>query len=253
MADTRDDDEVPRGYEEQEVINHLKGLDPEALDNSLRAAWKLYVGCAMLSLAKGIGKGELIAAVFGQDAKPSKTFQNCYSIAAKAFEHVLDELGCLRITSYPMDQALQAILVAIDEDMKSLSVSSKNDYDKVCGRSEKKMPEDPTPKPGTKANLDDTGAEPASSDANDPPFSGEATRPAHETDIAVSDAIAIELPTAQIIGALEHAPKEDLVLVANRIFERIELQQLRRLREEISRKISEMERGGDDEVSAHAA
>lgn len=253
MADIGDDEEAPRGFEEREVINHLKGLDPEALDNSFRAAWKVYVGCAMLSLAKGVEKGDLIDAVFGKDVKPSKTFQNCYSIAAKAFEHVLDELGCLRITSYPMTEALQAILVAIDEDMKSLSVSSKNDYDKVCGRSEKKKPEDPTPKPDTEANPDDTGIEPGSSDVDGSPSSGAATQPAHETDMAVSDAVTAELPTSRIIGALEHAPKEDLVLLANRIFERIELQQLRRLRDELSRKISELERDGYDELPADAA
>ena len=247
---------TPHGYDVSAVAALIKEIDIEAADNSGNATWKRYVGLGSLSIATGIEKGALVLAVFGPGARPSKAFQNCYSIARKAFNHILDDGGWKQISELPIDLALTATIVAINDDMAVLSVTSKNEYDKVCGR----LPAAPNPEEKTSEdrNAAITGPNKSDVDEVEPTSSAVSVdEEAHGSGIRVPrglDENGVEISTTRIIGALQHAPKADLMLVANRIIEHIELKQLQELRDEIAEKIRILERvERPDFVSAHAA
>jgi hypothetical protein len=241
-------DVKPYGYDTAAVAALIKEVDVEAADNSVNAAWKRYVGSALLAIATGIVKGDLIAAVFGPETPPSKTFQNSYSIARKAYHQVCDEAGWRSISALPVEDALAETLVAINKHMLALSVTTKNSYDKVCGgptvipeqdpneavtRPEEQLNETAEPQPDASLFGDDESSESGTIDA--------------KTDDEG------KITTNRIIVALEHTPNADLILVASRIIDRIELRQLQKLREDISKKIVALEHRGSSDSSAQAA
>ncbi|WP_156383290.1 hypothetical protein [Rhizobium sp. Root483D2] len=90
---------------------------------------------ALLAIARGIDKKALIDAIFGKGAKPSKTFQNMYSMADKARNTVLGNHSWDDVRALPIDQATTMVLGMINRHMTMLSCSSKNDYDRFCNLS----------------------------------------------------------------------------------------------------------------------
>lgn len=53
------------------------------------AAWKRYMGNALLAIVSGVDKKSPRGSIFGNGAKPSNTFQNMYSMADEARNTVL--------------------------------------------------------------------------------------------------------------------------------------------------------------------
>jgi hypothetical protein len=251
MTDNLDNEILSCGYDRDAVASLIKAIDADAADDSIRAAWRRYVGLTQLSIAAGIVKDDLIATVFGPGVPASKTFQNCYSIARKSYSFVLDEARWKSISALPVMEALEETLVALNEDMNRLSVTSKNAYDKVCGRlvaaskSETEASDNVSDVNSSPAG--ETGSEETSvnKEGSSPPDNVEASE-LPEDDVA-------EISTTRIIGALQRTPKSDLLLVANQIIERIELRQLQQLRDEISRKITYLELNDPTASSAQAA
>ncbi|CDZ64801.1 hypothetical protein NOJ05_07040 [Neorhizobium galegae] len=251
MTDNLDNEIQSCGYDRDAVASLIKAMDADAADDSIHAAWRRYVGLAQLSIAAGIVKDDLIATVFGPGVPASKTFQNCYSIARKSYPFVLDEAKWISISALPVVEALEETLLALDEDMNRLSVTSKNAYDAACGRllaaskSVKEASDNVSDKNSALACTSDS-EETSGNEEGRPPRDNVEASALPEDDVA-------EISTKRIIGALQHTPKSDLLLVANRIIERIELRQLQELRDEISRKIMFLELNDPTVSSAQAA
>ncbi|MGO7308741.1 hypothetical protein ACCS91_33340 [Rhizobium ruizarguesonis] len=123
------------GYQTSTVIARIMDMDVDAVGNTEKAAWKRYMGLALLAIAKSVDKKKLIEAIFGKGGKPSKTFQNMYSMADKARNTVLGNRSWDEIRAMPIDAAMDTVLMSINSHMSSLEVTSKNDYDKVCNLS----------------------------------------------------------------------------------------------------------------------
>lgn len=251
-----DESEVkPYGYDTAAIAALIKEIDVKAADNSINAAWKRYVGMALLSIATGIKKEDLIAAVFGPGAPPSKTFQNSYSIARKAYHKILDEEGWRSTSAMPVNEALKATLVAINDHMVDLSVTTKNAYDKLCGghavievrevKSGENLSGAVIQPEGAPNEMTERQSDANALNDGAPEDSPDNVETEYES--------AAEIPTARIIDALKRAPETDLVLVASRIIERIELRQLQQLRDDIAKKITLLEQREHSVMAAHAA
>ncbi|NEI32169.1 hypothetical protein [Rhizobium ruizarguesonis] len=123
------------GYQTSTVIARIMDMDVDAVGNTEKAAWKRYMGLALLAIAKSVDKKKLIEAIFGKGGKPSKTFQNMYSMADKARNTVLGNRSWDEVRAMPIDAAMDTVMMSINSHMSSLEVTSKNDYDKVCNLS----------------------------------------------------------------------------------------------------------------------
>jgi hypothetical protein len=127
--------EMSSGYTIKAVCARITDMDVSAIGNAERAAWKRYMSYALLAIARGIDKKALVDAIFGKGAKPSKTFQNMYSMADKARNTVLGNHSWDDVRALPIDQATTIVLGMINRHMTTLSCSSKNDYDRFCNLS----------------------------------------------------------------------------------------------------------------------
>ncbi|CCV12954.1 hypothetical protein [Mesorhizobium sp. STM 4661] len=99
------------------------------LDNDVQ--WKLYTALAALAKLRGTKKSTLATMVFGKD-KPSKAFNNAWSLSAKFFAAGLSDSTKKAITDQPIDEAVNATLAALAAHMTALGVNGKNAYDAVA-------------------------------------------------------------------------------------------------------------------------
>jgi hypothetical protein len=115
------------------IADRVARLDPHAEKGNKRATWKHYMGYAVLAIAKEIGKKEIQKAVFGDAGKPSKAFANMWSLAKKASPHLSTRNSWSAVPDMAVDDAVDFVVLAIDEHMSELNVDTKNSYEKVCG------------------------------------------------------------------------------------------------------------------------
>ncbi|TAU37806.1 hypothetical protein ELI44_32970 (plasmid) [Rhizobium ruizarguesonis] len=102
------------GYQTSTVIARIMDMDVDAVGNAEKAAWKRYMGLALLAIAKSVDKKKLIEAIFGKGGKPSKTFQNMYSMADKARNTVLGNRSWDDIRAMPIDAAMDTVMMSIN-------------------------------------------------------------------------------------------------------------------------------------------
>ncbi|WP_051903850.1 hypothetical protein [Neorhizobium vignae] len=219
------------GYQTSTVIARIMDMDVDAQGNGEKAAWKRYMGLALLAIAKSVDKKKLIEAVFGKGGKPSKTFQNMYSMADKARNTLLGNRSWDEIRAMPMDEAMSTVLLSINAHMSALEVSSKNDYDKVCNLSPAEAAAKREADKAAKAEADAAKAAEAEAD--------KAKVTEAEADAQASAAQQPERTPAQaVIGALIDASRDDLMTVAAHILTRIGVEDMALMHETLTAMIA---------------
>lgn len=124
------------------------------LDNDVQ--WKLYTALAALAKLRGTKKSTLATMVFGKD-KPSKAFNNAWSLSAKFFAAGMSDSQKKAITDKPIDEAVDATLAALGAHMTALGVNGKNAYDAVAEYASKDAI--PEPEPETPETTVETASE----------------------------------------------------------------------------------------------
>lgn len=131
------------GFTLQAVANRIRSMDNQV-------QWKAYVAACALARLRGTKKASLAIMVFGAKEKPSKTFDNSWTIAGKLFAAGLSPSQKATITALPIDEGHKAMLEALAAHMTALGVDGKNAYDAVAEyASKEEIPaqEEPTPPP----------------------------------------------------------------------------------------------------------
>lgn len=129
--------EAIKGYAVKTIVDRIAAMDIDAQGNAEKAAWKRYMGYAMLALAKGVSKKNMATAVFGKDGKPSKNFNNMWSLAEKARNNplLLGNRAWDDVRAMSVDEALDTVIMMINAHMAVLNVGGKNAYEPICGLS----------------------------------------------------------------------------------------------------------------------
>lgn len=148
------------GYTVQGVVSRISALDVDAGGNAVNAAWKRYLSLSLLSLAKGWELKKVATLVFGEGAKPSKTFQNMASLARRARNNpeLLGNHGWADIRIMGIDEAQDTVTDMINRHMAVLGCTSKNEYDKFADLSHleagEKREQEAEAKAATKATIE---------------------------------------------------------------------------------------------------
>jgi hypothetical protein len=204
------------GYQAATVAARIADMDLDAAGNSEKAAWKRYLTLALLAMAKNVDKKKLIEAVFGKGGKPSKNFQNMWSIAANARNTVLGNRDWDDIRSMAIDEAMATVLLSINSHMSQLGVSAKNDYAAVCNLSVSEAARFFEQKAADKAAADAAAATEKAEKAE--------TEKTAETEAQAKATETPERTAAEAaIGALAEAGQDDLMQVAAFIVSKIEV------------------------------
>lgn len=228
---------APIGYAVKTIVDRIAAMDIDAQGNAEKAAWKRYMGYAMLALAKGVSKKNLATAVFGKDAKPSKNFNNMWSLAEKARNNplLLGNRSWDDIRPMSIDDALDAVIMMVNAHMAVLNVGGKNAYEPLCGLS-----------------LDEIAAKVANDKADEKAEAEEKAakveadeKAAKEAEAAAQDAAAARpdrTPAQAAIAALEEAGKDDLMSVMAWITTKVDLGHLKAMLRELGAIIANMEK-----------
>ena len=205
------------GYAVKTIADRIAAMDIDAQGNAEKAAWKRYMGYAMLALAKGVAKKNMAAAVFGKDVKASKNFDNMWSLAEKARNNplLLGNNAWDDVRAMSIDEALDTVIGMINRHMAVLNVAGKNAYAPLSGMSLEEIE-------AKKAN----DAADAASEAEAAQKADEATKlAANEAEAKAkekADTTPERTPAQAAIGALADAGRDDLMTVAAHIVTRLE-------------------------------
>jgi hypothetical protein len=230
---TKEQSAVPVGYTVQSVITRIAALDIDAAGNAEKAAWKRYTGLACLSIAKAWDKKKVVELVFGKGAKPSKTFQNMWSLAEKARNNMVGNRSWAEIKLMPIEEALDTAIMMLNAHMAVLSCSSKNEYEKFCNLSpseaEDKRKQEVADKAAAKSE-----AEAATAQAAD-------TQQVAEDDAtAKADALPERTAAQAAMAALHEASRDDLMDVLSHIVTRIGTEDLTMVRDQLTAILANM-------------
>lgn len=226
---------APIGYAVKTIVDRIAAMDIDAQGNAEKAAWKRYMGYAMLALAKGVSKKNLATAVFGKDAKPSKNFNNMWSLAEKARNNplLLGNRTWDDIRPMSIDDALDAVIVMVNAHMAVLNVGGKNAYEPLCGLSLDEIAAKAENDKAEKAEADEKAAKVEADE-----------KAAKEAEAAAQDAAAARLertPAQAAIAALDEANKDDLLTVMAWITTKVDLGDLKMMSRELVAIIANME------------
>lgn len=219
------------GYQAATVAARIADMDLDAAGNAEKAAWKRYLTLALLAMAKNVDKKKLIEAVFGRGGKPSKNFQNMWSIAANARNTVLGNRDWDDIRSMAIDDAVSNVILSINAHMSQLGVSGKNDYASVCNLSVSEAARFFEQKAADKAAAD---AAAAAEKAEKAETDKTAETEAQATATATPERTAAEAA----IGALAEAGQDDLMQVAAFIVSKIEVENMILMRDALENMIA---------------
>lgn len=234
------------GYQTATVVARIMDMDVDAQGNAEKAAWKRYMGLALLAIAKGVDKKKLIEAVFGKGGKASKTFQNMYSMADKARNTVLGNRSWDEIRAMNMDEATATVLTMINRHMLTLDVSSKNDYDKVCNLSPS---EAAAKREADKAAANEEAAEKIAKAEADAAAATEAEAEAQSKADAKPERTAAEAA----IGALAEASRDDLMTVMAHIVGRMSVDDMHMMHEQLAAMLANAKPVAVEATEAEAA
>lgn len=225
------------GYAVKTVADRIAAMDIDAQGNAEKAAWKRYMGYAMLALAKGVAKKNMATAVFGKDAKPSKNFNNMWSLAEKARNNplLLGNRSWDDVRAMGVDEALDTVIDMVNRHMAVLNVGGKNAYEPLCGLSLEEI--------AAKVENDKADAK-AEADAEAAKVEADAEA-AKEAEAAAQEAAGKRperTPAQAAIAALEDASKDDLLAVMAWITTKVDLGNLKAMQREMQAIIANMEK-----------
>ncbi len=232
-------EKVAKGYTTKTIIDRIADMDMDAGGNAEKAAWKRYLSYALLGMAKGIDKKALIEGVFGKGGKPSKNFQNMYSMAGKCRHTVLGNAGWDDVRPLGIDDALEATLGFINRHMATLDVTSKNAYDAVCHLSPAEAAAAKEAEAAAKAEATAEAEAKAKVDA-------EAKAKAEEEAKDRADAATPKTPSEIAIGALHGASLDDMMAVLIHIVDRVDAGTLKMIHRDLGAMIAN--RGAAEDV-----
>lgn len=132
------------------------------LDNDVQ--WKLYTALAALAKLRGTKKSSLQTMIFGKD-KPSKAFNNAWSLSAKFFAAGMSDSQKKAITELGIDEAVTATLAALGAHMTALGVNGKNAYDAVAEYASKEAIPEPEAEAEAPAEAEASAEAPSTAEA----------------------------------------------------------------------------------------
>lgn len=217
------------GYAVKTVADRIASMDIEAAGNSEKAAWKRYAGYAMLALAKGVAKKNMAVAVFGADAKPSKNFNNMWSLAEKARNNplLLGNRSWDEVRAMSIDEALDTVIGMINTHMNVLNVGGKNAYEPLSGLSLDEIK-------AKKANDEADAKAEAATKAAKLEADADAAKELEANAQAEAATRPERSPSQAAIGALHNASKDDLLNVMAWIAGQLDIESLAMMNGELS-------------------
>jgi hypothetical protein len=215
------------GYAVKTVVARIVDMDVDAIGNGEKAAWKRYTVLALLAMAKGVDKKALINEVFGKGNKPSKTFQNMWSLADKARTPMLGNYKWSDIAVMPIEEAIATALGMLNRHMATLDVTSKNEYDRFATSS-------PDEVKATREREAAAKAEEAKAKDEAEAKAKEDKAEKEEKAKDKADATPERTAAQAAIGALIDASRDDLMQVAAHIVTRIGMDDIRLMHEALT-------------------
>jgi hypothetical protein len=217
------------GYSVKTVADRIIGMDIDAQGNGERAAWKQYLGYAHLAIAKGVSKKNMVTAVFGKDVKPSKNFDNMWSLAEKSHHNplLLGNQAWNDIRVMGIDDALTAVIGLVNRHMATLNVGGKNAYGPLCGKSLEAIEAE-------KEQAEADAAQEAQATAAKLEADAESAKDAEAKAQDAASAKPERTPAEAAIGALADASRDDMMQVLAHIVTRLSVEDMAMVQEQLT-------------------